>query len=217
MRRSALIAGAGALLAAAAPALAQTGVAPVRPDYVPDDIWRDGDEAEFLEGWFGDQLHAMREPVLSHPGGLGRYRHRFRMLVLPNNDPAYAIRIDESQGGGRIRIVRLDGSGGYAPGRIARQRRLILTRDDVRALRETIRASGLAGMAVRPPPRQDSAPDPVTGERLFRICFHATYYVFELVAGRGSRFVVRNECEMPDALRTMIGELREARRDAGFQ
>jgi hypothetical protein len=215
MRRSALLA--GALLTAATPALAQVGAAPVRPDYVPDGIWRDEGQAQFLERWFGDQLHAMREPVLSHPGGLGPYRRRFRMLVLPHYSPGYAIRVDESATGGRMRLVRLDGNGGWTPGRIARQRLLTLSREEMRALNTIIRTSGVAGMAAEPPAYEQPPPDPVTGEQTIQLCHHATYFVFELVAGGESRFVVRDACEMPDGLRTLIEELREARLDAGLR
>jgi len=208
---------AGVLLAAAIPALGQTGAAPVRPDYVPDGIWRDEDQAQFFERWFGNQLHAMHEPVLSRPGGRGPYRRRFRILVLPDYAPGYAIRVDESAVGGWMRFVRLNGSGGYAPGRIARQRRLTMSRHDMRSLNRTIHASGLIGMAAEAPPYEESSPDPVTGERTIEICLHATYYVFELIDEGENRFVVRDSCDMPEGLRILIDELREAGLDAGFR
>ncbi|HYI49756.1 MAG TPA: hypothetical protein VEX35_14960 [Allosphingosinicella sp.] len=213
LRRSALLAG---LLLTASPAFAQAGPAPARPDYVPNGIWRETNTAQFYEQWFGDQLHAMREPVLSQPNGLGRFRRRFRMLVLSHRQPSYAIRVDASSVGGLMHIVSLDGNGDHQPGRIARQRRLNLSGDDVRALDNIIAGSGLAGMPAEAPPYDEPVPDPATGETTIRLCHHATYFVFELVTERASRFVVRDACEIAGGLRTLIGELWKVRSDAGF-
>lgn len=206
-RRYALLA--VALAAAAIPTSAQRQAEPPRADYVPDGIWRDQDHARFLERWFGDQLHAMREPALSPPAGLHPYRRRFRLLVLPNYAPAYAIRVDETAAGGRVRVVGLDGAGGYAPGRIARQRSSALSRTEMRSLNDLVNASGLPGMADGRPPPVEPRPDPETGETRLVICLHATYYVFELLDGAGRRFVVRDACDMPEELGTLVEDLRE--------
>ena len=160
MRRFALLA--GALLAAAIPASAQTGAAPARADYVPNDIWRDEHHAAFYERWFGDELHDMGEPVLSHPGDLGPYRRRFRMLVLSHYRPGFAMRIDASSMGGVMHLVSMDGRSAHAPNPTARRRRLPLSGDDVRALNNMIDRSGLARMAAQSPPYQEPVPDPVT-------------------------------------------------------
>jgi hypothetical protein len=215
MCRFALLA--GALLAAAIPAPARTGAAPARPDYVPDDLWRDEHRAAFYERWFGDQLHDMGEPVLSHPGGLGPYRRRFRMLVLSHYRPAFAMRIDASSMGGVMHLVSLDGRSIDEPDPIARRRRLPLSGDDVRALNNMIDGAGLGGMAVQSPPYREPVPDPVTGRTTIQLCVHATYYVFEQVTGRGSRFFVRDTCEMPDRLRALIDELSRVGSDTGFR
>jgi hypothetical protein len=215
MRRFVLLA--GLLLAAAIPASAQSGTTPVRPDYVPDDIWRDEHQAEFYERWFGDRLLEMGEPVLSHPGGLGRYRRRFRMLVLSHYRPGFAMRIDASSMGGVMHLVSVNGSSADEPDPVARRRRLPLSGDDVRALNNMIDSSGLAGMAAESPPYQEPVPDPATGTTTIQLCVHATYYVFEQVSERGSRFIVRDTCEMPDGLRTLIDELSRMGSDAGFR
>jgi hypothetical protein len=66
----------------------------------------------------------MNEPPMSRPGDMAGYRTRFRLLVLPSFEPAFAYRVDEhSEGRAVLRWVRLDGRGAYAPGRIARHRR----------------------------------------------------------------------------------------------
>jgi hypothetical protein len=215
MGRFALLA--GALLAAAVPASAQTAAAPARRDYVPDDIWRDEHRAEFYERWFGGKLHEMGEPVLSHPGGLGPYRRRFRMLVLSHYRPAFAMRIDASSMGGMMHLVSMNGRSADEPDPVARRRRLPLSGDDMRALNNMIDGSGLAGMAAQSPPYQEPVPDPVTGRTTIQLCVHATYYVFEQVTERGSRFIVRDTCEMPGGLRILIDELSKLGSDTGFR
>lgn len=62
--------------------------------YVPLDIWRDTDDAARRESWYGGQLRAMAEPILSRREDRSDFRRRFRMLVLPSFHRPYAIRVD---------------------------------------------------------------------------------------------------------------------------
>lgn len=199
MRGSALLA--GVLVAAAIPALAQTGAAPARPDYVPDDIWRDQNQAQFLEGWFGPQLHAMREPVLSRPGDGRGFRRRLRMLVLPSFHRPYAIRIDEAEAGGaRVRIVRLDGRGGYGPGRIIEEESIALSAAETAALNRAVDASGLPAM----PPDERRAS-----------CLDGVSFVFEQADPQRSRFVRVHQCGLTAELEALVWRIDGLRRTVG--
>lgn len=172
--------------------LAATAAAPAE-HYVPVEGWRDPRTAELFEQWFGGQLRAMGEPVLSRPGSLAGYRRRFRMLVIPTFQPAYTVRIDEGAHGGTVRVVLLDGRGGYAPGRIARQATFTLTMAEVQDAIGAIRTSGLTSAAPEDPP---DPPEVVT------VCADGTAVVFELVEPQRSRFVAR-ACGVSGPLRRL--------------
>jgi hypothetical protein len=191
------------LLLCAGPGEGQVPPGPAR--YVPAGIWHDPEYDDFYERWFGRQLRAMREPILSRPGDRGHFRQRFRLLVLPSFDPAYAIRLDETASGGRLRYVKLSGRGGYAPGRIATQRWISLDSEDARVISGVIDRLGLERLTPGSGPRPSQI-DPETGEELFTACFDGTRFVFELVNERGSWFSTRHECDMPEALWTPLRE-----------
>jgi hypothetical protein len=176
---------------------------PAGERYTPTGIWRDADWAEpFFERWFGDQLRAMDEPVLAGPDDLGRFRSRFRLLVLPNSDPGWTIRIDErSTGDGIVTYVRLDGAGGYAPGNVAERHRSTIDRADMALLRSELRRLRFSQLPAEepPPPQQECGEDECT----ISICFHATKYVFERIDRDGRHFVARNACEMEPGLQRL--------------
>lgn len=191
---------AGALLAAAMPALAQTGAAPARPDYVPDDIWRNADQAQFFESWFGNQLHAMREPVLSRPGDGRGFRRRLRMLVLPSFHQAYAIRVDEAErGGARVRIVRLSGSGGFAAGDIVEEESFTLSAAETGALNRAVAAADLAALPPRGRP----------------ICTDGVTFVFEQADRQASRLVSVHQCSLTAVIEALVWRIDGLRRTVG--
>ena len=161
--------------------------------YVPEGLW-DEQRTDFREHWFGHQLRAMNEPVLSRQTDREGYRRRFRMLVLPAFHPAYAIRIDERTGEGRVRAVRLDGNGGYGPGVIAQQEQYSLNRDEMREIDRAIDASGVAFLSPDPGPEG-------------QICVDGVQFVFELVDEGGSRFITRHECDLNRELRTLVEQI----------
>jgi hypothetical protein len=186
---------------------------PPQERYVPVSVERaDSHGEDFYEGWFGSQLRAMGEPILSRPDGRGRFATRLRMLVLPSFDHGYAIRIDESASGGLVSLVELTGAGGYAPGQVHRRAHRRLSTDDMRTVHQLVRRADLSSAPVRVPP----APPVETGEgQIITVCADGTMYVFELIDRDGSRFVYRHECEISPALLALASELQTLRPDAG--
>lgn len=204
-RRPALLL--SALLLCASAAAPRQGD-PFRPDptpasrrYVPADIWRDARRAGFYERWFGGQLRAMREPILSRPGDGRGFRRRLRMLVLPSFHHPYAIRVDEAgAGGARVRIVRLSGAGGYAPGRIIEQESITLSAEETAALNRAVDASGLDGL---PPTARQG------------ICLDGVSFVFEQADPQRSRFVSVHQCGLTAALEALVWRIDGLRRTVG--
>ena len=168
--------------------------------YVPLDIWRDAEDAARHEAWYGGHLRAMAEPILSRREDHSDFRRRFRMLVLPSFHPPYAIRVDQGTSGrARVRIVRLTGRGGYAPGEILEQESYTLTADQAARLDRDIEASGLASA----PPRARAA------------CIDGVQFVFELVDAQANRFVDRHQCSLNRALETLVWRIDGLRRTVG--
>ncbi len=160
-------------------------------DYVPDTGWRDNEWAHaFYERWFGNQLKAMREPPLSSEADLAGYRERFRLLVLPTFQPAYAYRIDVRQDGTAVlRWARLNGAGGYAPGRLARQGSRPLRAEELQAWREALAAATLGSLT------QDERGPVEREDGSIVICPDATTSIFEYLDRSGRTYVARY-CEI---------------------
>lgn len=197
-----------AALAAATPALSQDR-------YVPAGIWRHADDDTFLENWFGSQLRAMGEPILSRAGDRGRYNMRLRMLVLPSFEHGFAIRIDESASGALVSFVEITGAGGYAPGRVGRRASYRLTATEMRDVHHLVRDSGLASAPPWAPP-----PPPVEaagGGQIVTVCADATHYVLELADRNGSRFIERSDCDLPRVFQTLVREMLTLHPDARRQ
>ena len=168
--------------------------------YIPPNIWRDAEDAARHERWYGGQLRAMAEPILTRQEIRSGFRRRFRMLVLPSFHRPYAIRVDrETSGRARVRIVRLSGRGGYAPGEIFEQESFMLTAGQAARLDRDIAASGLASA----PPRA-RAP-----------CTDGAHFIFELVDARANRFVDRHQCGLNRSLETLVWRIDGLRRTVG--
>jgi hypothetical protein len=180
---------------------------PPEQRYVPTTIWPNSESAEFHERWFGSQLRAMGEPILSRPGDREAYRRRFRLLVLPSFHHPYAIRIDEeASGGARVRIVRLNGTGGYGPGTISQQENFRLGTDQVRILDRAITASDLESDPVARPPDEGEA---------IAICTDGVQFAFEMVDDHASHFVSKHQCGLSAALERLIWQVDGLRRSVG--
>jgi hypothetical protein len=167
--------------------LAHLGQSAPPADFVPDSGWPHPNSAEHYESWFGGQLRAMQEPPLATPDQLGGFRERFRLLVLPTFHPAHSYRLDVGRNGSiTVRWVRLDGRGGYAPGKVARQGSRQLRPGEVRRFRSALAASKLGSV-----PRE-IANIGRFGEPL-SLCVDGTQFVLEHLTANGRDYVVR-EC-----------------------
>jgi hypothetical protein len=177
--------------------------------YIPESLLIPDQEPDFYENWFGGQLRAMGEPLLSRPRDLGSFRRRFRMLVLPTFHPAYAIRIDEGwDGRAQVTAVRLDGAGGYSPGNVAERESYQISRAGIRPFDRALRDSRFRRLSMGGEPRK-SPPGTIT------VCSDGLELVFELVDSQGIHFRVRGPCsdlesvmplvEATDALRRVVG------------
>jgi len=170
--------------------LAPAQPAPVR-DYVPDTGWHDDEWARsFYERWFGRQLSAMREPPLATPADLAGMRQRFRLLVLPTFKPAFAYQVDEyTDGTANLRVVRLDGRGGYSPGKVSSDVRRSLRPEELQAFHTAAQAADL-GSQAREEPSPSPKPNP-DGSQEIRFCVDGTTYVFEQLDQTARQFVMR--------------------------
>ena len=184
-----------ALVAFGGSALAQSAT-PER--YVPVTGWEHG-FSEHREEWWGGQLRARREPVLSAPGAGAGFRQRFRLLMTRSRGMPFAIRIDERTDGVAIaRRVRLDNRD-LSKARISEDRTVSFGRAQKLRLARAIRASDLRS-ASREGPRLPDQPDK---KGRFILCVHPTTYVFELIDAGGSRFVHRDGCNISYKLRKL--------------
>jgi hypothetical protein len=199
------------LLALAASLLLPFAAAEAKPAgeeerYVPRGVWQLASNEEDYEAWFGRQLRAMNEPVLRRPQDRGRFRSRFRMLVLPSFQPAYAVRVDvRGTGDALVRTVELSGAGGYSPGHVARQRTYRLDKEDVEALFSAIEAAELRDLDA------DFRWEAVVPDGEPAICVDGVQYVFELAERAGSRFVTRDWCELGGELTALIRTVERLR------
>ena len=177
---------------------------PAGERYTPADGWRDAWAERFYERWYGSQLRAMDEPVLAGPDDLGRFRSRFRVLVLPNSSRGWSVRIDErSTGEAIVTYVELDGAGGYAPGRVARRGRSTIDGEDMAELRSELRRTRFPELPMQEPPRSAERCQDENGCTI-TICIHATHFVFERLERTERRFVERSSCEMEPGLRRLV-------------
>src|SRR5215469_13563772 len=67
---------------------------------------------DFEQSWFGSDLYAMKEPVLSATGKPASY-FALRILLLPTWGPPVVVRYETDGVRGTYRSVMLTGMGGY--------------------------------------------------------------------------------------------------------
>ena len=149
---------------------------------------------DFRESWFGNQLAAMHEPVLSTLPGTGeRNRYVLRVTFLPSFHPAYAVRIDARGARPTVRMTRLTGTGGYDPGRIATTRAVTVRRDHADTLAALARTSGLDHASPRP---ELSEVNEETGVQEIIVCTDGMNIVAELVDENGYHLFERHTCNL---------------------
>lgn len=76
-----------------------------------------GTVSDFEQGWYAEQLLAMKEPVLPKAGKNDQYTV-IRILYLPTFGPSVAVRYEANGEHLLMRSVQLSGMGGYEPGHI---------------------------------------------------------------------------------------------------
>jgi hypothetical protein len=86
----------------------------------------------FLSDWFSKHLRAMGEPSVSDTKGTSEFT--YRLLLLPTFDNPISVRIQKSGTSTIVHAIRLDGAGGYGPGRIAAEIQRELAPTELEAL-----------------------------------------------------------------------------------
>ena len=153
-------------------------------DRLPPDFW---------EQAIGDELRALREPVISRNAGLAGLTSRYRLLLLNPYPPSYSKRIDVFEDG-HAELTWISGSSALTRGEQSRSRRR-LTAAELASLEAAIEAAALPSQ-----PRQERYPEG-------KICVDSTIFVFQYLDEDTEAFVVRNPCELdagPQPLRELM-------------
>ena len=88
--------------------------------YFPDRVFHNVKERnEFTVKWYSKHLETMKEPSLWKLSQKDRSAQVYRFLWLPTFHHPVSVRITESSDSIEAQVVRLDGQGGYKPGKIA--------------------------------------------------------------------------------------------------
>jgi hypothetical protein len=104
---------------------------------------------EFVREWYSKHLAAMREPPLWCGQAGAEVVYRFLWLRTFHNP--IAIRVSRTAGAARLELVRLSGSGGYDPGKVARRKDRQLTEDEWTTIVTAIESIGFWAMPSHEP------------------------------------------------------------------
>jgi hypothetical protein len=110
----------------------------------------------FLDDWYSSQLRATREEILKPTGGP---RVVYRFTWIPSFHPTATVRVESTRGKASLVATRLDGAGGYDPGRVAARVELRLSADRWELLQSLLADAAFWDM----PSEQGEKVDPVTG------------------------------------------------------
>jgi hypothetical protein len=203
-----------AILLAAAPAVAQDYPAPAQP-YFPAGTWGGTDHYPRFDNWFGRHLESMREPIFWADDALVRpgkapWRARYRLLVLPTFGAPYAVRIDASDGGATARFVITRGYGGYGPGPIDRDRRIVLGPKPVAAIVGALAAARFGERAGDPDASEGEFGEPKSPDDPIRVCADGTQFVVEVRDRGGYHAVTRHRCDLDRPMRSLVIALAQA-------
>lgn len=123
-------------------------------DYFPDEAH--GGFSDFVRDWYGKHLRTMGEPSLWEASRAAPARETWRFTWLRTWGHPVAIRFDVDGAAATMRYVELDGSGGYAPGRIVIDRTTKLSAAEWSRVASAI---GKAGFWSLPTTVQDAGLD----------------------------------------------------------
>src|SRR6185312_3628112 len=120
----------GAALALIAGTALSSDLGRTATPFFPKPVPRANDRLSPFEiRWASKHLYSMGEPSLTALASRDREATVCRLLWLPSFHHPVSVRIERNRRGAMLRVVVLDGAGGYEPGRIAIDRQLPL-RDD---------------------------------------------------------------------------------------
>lgn len=101
------------------------------PVYFPELVFhREPERNELVVDWYTKHLRAMAESSLWERAQGGGRAAVYRLLWLPSFNHPACVRITRSARGATLRVVVLDGLGGYEPGQIAIDRTVRLSESD---------------------------------------------------------------------------------------
>ena len=114
-----------------------------------------GDEttiSAFQEKWYSNHLGSMEEPSLYAMRG-EKTQEVYRFTYLPTwGNPRCAV-VTVKEEAAKIRFVRLDGAGGYDPGKIAERKERELTSDELARFHDLFEALDFANQSTKDPVR----------------------------------------------------------------
>lgn len=181
-------------------ALSISGCATSR--YTPDNVWHDEWETDFFEDWIGRQLRAMREPSLWERSQKRASASEIRLLVLPTFTPAISVRVSElPDDATQITVTKLDGAGGYEPGRIDYKTEIITDGSVFTALRTEFERLNFWDF---PPERDTVRPKDSDNddEDTLMVCADGTRHVLEAL-DEEYNFSTQHECNMSVEFQTL--------------
>lgn len=115
----------------------------------------------FLDDWYSEQLRATREEILRPTRGA---RVVYRFTWIPSFHPTATVRVESSGERASLVATRLDGAGGYDPGRAAARVALPLSADRWQLLQSLLEDAAFWEM----PSEQGMKVDPATGAFIIR-------------------------------------------------
>ena len=170
------------------------------PDAWPDESGKSSPRVEVSnEDWFGKPLRAMKDKDLWSAPPPPNTRRIVRLTLLPTWEPAATMRLFENHNGGlRFTFKQLNGSGGYAPGRLVNTAEGHAPAADARRIAELLN---------RHAPTWSDLPSTLAKPEI--VCTDGTIVVLELSDADAYKVIARHECNLPEGapLRDLVSLL----------
>lgn len=93
---------------------------------------------DFIASWYSHPLRLLHERSLSCGAP---HRETYRLLILPSRHPPQVVRIEVTEGRGRVRVRQLRGASSFKPGELDIEATRNLDSAEVLALRNQVQAS----------------------------------------------------------------------------